>query len=43
MVVFLKLMRRTNESLLMEIYYFKARNYEVGFVVKEDTRIRKLE
>jgi len=41
-VVFLELMRRTNRNPLMEIYYFKARNYEVDFVVKDGLRVEQL-
>jgi predicted AAA+ superfamily ATPase len=40
-IIFLKLLRKINENPLIEIFYFKA-NYEVDFLIKEDSRITKL-
>jgi hypothetical protein len=41
--VFLELLRKTNKSSLMEIYYFKdSRGHEVDFVVKEGIQVKEL-
>ena len=42
-VVFLELLRKTNENPLTEIFYFKTHEgYEVDFLVKESLRIKQL-
>jgi len=42
-VVFLELLRKTNESPLMEIFYFKTKeDYEIDFLVKEGPRVKEL-
>jgi predicted AAA+ superfamily ATPase len=40
--VFLELLRKTNYNPLMQIYYFKDRNSEVDFVLKEGLKIKQL-
>jgi hypothetical protein len=40
--VFLEVLRRTNYNPLMQIYYFKDRENEVDFVLKEGLRIKQL-
>jgi predicted AAA+ superfamily ATPase len=40
--VFLELLRKTNYNPLMQIYYFKNRNSEVDFVLKEGLKIKQL-
>ncbi len=42
-VVFLELLRKTNENPLMEIYYLKTKeSYEVDFVIKEGLKVKQL-
>ena len=40
--VFLELLRRGNEAPLQELYYYRSRDYEVDFVVKEGTQVKEL-
>ena len=40
--VFLELLRRGNEAPLQELYYYRSRDYEVDFVVKEGEKVREL-
>ncbi len=41
-IVFIELLRKTNEKPLTEIFYFKNHESEVDFVLKEGLRIRQL-
>jgi len=42
-VVFLELLRKTNENPLMEIYYLKTKEgYEVDFLIKEGLKVKQL-
>ena len=42
-VVFLELLRKTNEYPLMEIFYFKTREgHEIDFLIKEGLRVKEL-
>jgi len=42
-LVFLELLRKTNENPLMEIFYFQTKEgYEVDFLIKENLRIKQL-
>ena len=40
--VFLELMRKINYNPLLQIFYFKNREYEVDFVLKDGVRIKQL-
>ena len=41
-IVFLELLRKTNERPLMEIYYYKDNGYEIDFLIKEGPEIKEL-
>jgi len=41
-VVFIELMRKTNENPILEIFYFKVDGSEVDFVLKEGLKVRQL-
>ncbi|AGB04676.1 putative ATPase (AAA+ superfamily) [Aciduliprofundum sp. MAR08-339] len=41
-IVFLDLLRRKNYHPLWELYYYKARDYEIDFVLKERERMKEL-
>jgi len=41
-VVFIELMRKTNENPILEIFYFKVEGSEVDFVLKEGLKVRQL-
>jgi predicted AAA+ superfamily ATPase len=40
--IFLELMRKINYNPLLQIFYFKNREYEVDFVLKDGVRIKQL-
>ncbi len=40
--IFLELLRRRNEEPLIDLYYFKNRDYEIDFVVKKADRVIEL-
>ncbi len=40
-IVFLELLRKTNESLI-QIYYLKEQDYEIDFIIKEKDKIKEL-
>jgi len=41
-VVFIELMRKTNENPILEIFYFKVEGSEVDFVLKEGLKVKQL-
>jgi len=41
-IVFLELLRKTNERPLMEIYYYKDNSYEIDFLIKKGPEVKEL-